>query len=590
MIGAEESALMDDARSTRRGAEASAATLSTLPSPVPNRLLYGDNLRFLRDPHLLPSASVDLIYLDPPFNSNATYNVLFKEATGDSSAAQIQAFDDTWAWDASAAESLAWLMQDAHTPPTLVVLVRTFHQFLGHTPMLAYLVQMAIRLVHMRRVLKPTGSLYLHCDPTASHYLKLLLDATFGPEQFRNEIVWKRTSGRVGPTRYGRVHDIILFYGATDRITWNSPATPQTEENAKGHDLVRDADGTLRRVSDLSAMGPGPARRFGKQSIDPPKGRHWQFDQKGVDERWKDRRIRLNSRGVPRLFTPLSELPGVAIHDVWTDIEPINSAAQERLHYPTQKPLALLKRIIAASSNPGDVVLDPFCGCGTTIDAVESLNRENPDAAPRQWIGIDVTHLAVNLIKYRLRRFNPAPLYQVLGEPSDVEGATQLFRDDPFQFQYWACGLVGARPLGVVESSRSARKGADRGIDGIRFFVDDNKGPKSILVQVKGGKVGSRDVREFRGVIERESAAMGLLLSLAEPTKPMLAEAAGLEAYAVPGERTRIPRLQVVTISTLLTGGTPARPAGVVLPPHAEFERTIKQAPTFDEATLFTAS
>ncbi|MCB9841067.1 MAG: restriction endonuclease [Phycisphaeraceae bacterium] len=561
-----------------------------IAAPPPNALYYGDNLPLLRDRDLFPNESVDLIYLDPPFNSNATYNVLFKESSGESSTAQIKAFDDTWSWDASAAEALALLMHDKDTPPPVVTLMRTFHQFMGHTPMLAYLVQMAARLVHMRRILRPAGSIYLHCDPTASHYLKIVLDGIFGAAQFRNEIVWKRTSGRVGPTRYGRVHDIILFFGASESITWNAPSTPQDATTAKGHDLVTDDHGETFRVSDLSAMGPGPARRFGKKSIAPPKGRHWQFDQAGVDQRWASGRIRLNSKGVPRLYTPLGELPGIAIHDVWSDIEPINAAAQERLHYPTQKPLALLRRIIAASSKPGDVVLDPFCGCGTTIDAVESLNRESPKDPPRRWIGIDVTHLAINLIKYRLRRFDPSPRYVLRGEPTDLAGATQLFKDDPFQFQYWACGLVGARPAVATESGRSAKKGADRGIDGVRFFVDDNKGPKSILVQVKGGRVGSKDIRDFRGTLEREHAVLGLFVSLNAPTKPMLAEAATVPPYTSPVDGSRTPALQVVTVESLLAGGTPVRPAGIALPPSVEFDRTVKRAKSFDEATLFSSA
>jgi site-specific DNA-methyltransferase (adenine-specific) len=555
-----------------------------------NLLFYGDNLTFLSDPAVFPDGSVDLVYLDPPFNSAATYNVLFREGSGEESAAQIKAFDDTWSWDASANEALYRLLHEKAANNEVKSLVKTFHQFLGHSPMLAYLVQMSVRLVHLRRVLKETGSLYLHCDPTASHYLKLVLDGVFGPASFRNEIVWKRTSGRKAPTRYGRVHDVIFFYTVSERCVWNPPAIPQTAENARGHDLVTTEDGQMFRVSDFSAMGAGPARRFGKKTIAPPKGRHWQYDQKGVDEAWKAGRVRLNSKGVPRLFTPIEELAGVAVHDVWTDIEPINASAQERLGYPTQKPLALLKRIIAASSSPGDVILDPFCGCGTTIDATETINRENPGEKPRRWVGIDITHLAVNLIKSRLTRFDPPVKYAVRGEPLDEPGARALFKQDPYQFQFWACGLVGARPAGTTDG-KTGKKGADRGIDGQRFFVDDNTGPKVILVQVKGGKTGAKDVRDFRGTLEREGAAMGILITLDEPTKPMREEAATMPPYRSMAEQKGVPRLQIVSIAQLLEGGSPSAPTGVVLPrgvDTAGADRTLRKAERHESGGLFS--
>lgn len=553
-----------------------------------NLLLYGDNLPFLMDASLMPDESVDLVYLDPPFNSNASYNVLFKEVSGTPSAAQIHAFDDTWSWDDSANSVLHQILQDRHAPDGVKALIKTFHSFLGHSPMLAYLVQMSVRLVHLRRVLKATGSLYLHCDPTASHYLKLVLDGIFGPENFQNEIVWKRTSGRKGLTRFGRVHDIILFYSKGNDAIWNEPRLPLSAENLKGHDFVTDDDGQVFRVSDLSAMGQGPTRQFGMFKIKPPTGRHWQFDQKGIDERWKDGRIRLNTKGAPRLYTPVDALPGVSIHDTWTDIEPINASARERLHYPTQKPLALLKRIIAASSNPGAIILDPFCGCGTTIDAVESLNRDFPGSKPRRWIGIDVTHLAINLIKARLTRFDPPPTYAVFGEPIDAAGATDLFKLDPYQFQFWACGLVGSRPRGSLDG-KSGKKGADRGVDGVRYFVDDNTGPKTILVQVKGGKVGSKDVRDFRGTIERENAAIGLLICLQEPTKEMLREAATLAPYVSKSESAGVPKLQIITITQLMAGGNPTQPNGVILPRgiDAAADKTFKKAKKHDEGGLF---
>ncbi len=434
-----------------------------------NHLFYGDNLDFIRDHSVFPSESVDLIYLDPPFNSNANYNVLFSETAGESSSAQIRAFDDTWAWDTSAAEALAFLMNDQHTPAAVVSLIKIFHQFLGHSPMLAYLVQMAVRLVHLRRILKPTGSLYLHCDPTASHYLKMVLDGVFQAKHFLNEIIWKRTHAHGSADRFGRVHDVIFLYGATESRLWAYPRIPHDPDYVETKFRWIDQK-TSRRYQDVSLTGAGKSTGpSGKpwRRVNPTKvGRHWALPQKMLQhysitgKTIQDKLDALDAAGlihwptkkggVPRLKWFADALEGVAPTDVWIDIPPINSQAQERLGYPTQKTIDLLKRIIAASSSPGAVILDPVCGCGTTIDAVETISRENPDLAPRRWIGIDITHLAINLIKHRLARFDPSPVYEVVGEPKDLSGARQLFHDDPFQFQFWACGLVGARPAGAT--------------------------------------------------------------------------------------------------------------------------------------------
>jgi len=524
---------------------------------TPNTLYFGDNLDILR--RYIEDESLDLIYLDPPFNSNADYNVLFAEKDGTQAHAQIKAFEDTWSWDEEAAREYAEVLNSGHD--RVARALKGLHDFLGGSDMMAYLSMMAIRLIELRRVLKSTGSIYLHCDPTASHYLKIVMDAVFGPERFRNEIVWKRTSGRKGPTRFGRVHDTILFYANSAKATWNPPTTPQTAETARGHDLVEDDDGNVYRASDPTGMGQGPARRFGKKMIAPATGRHWAYDQDTIDQMMESGQIRLNRKGQPRLWTPIEELSGIAVHDVWTDIEPINSAAQERLKYPTQKPEALLERIIAASSNEGDIVLDPFCGCGTSIVAAQKLNRH--------WIGIDITHLAINLIKVRLAdAFGPkiAETYKVIGEPEDLAGACALAAQDKYQFQYWALGLVGARPM-------EEKKGADKGIDG-RLYITDREGDtKSVIISVKGGKVTSSQVRDLRGVIEREEAAIGVFITLELPTKDMKKEAAEAGMWKTKSvAASSHPRLQILTIEDLLAGKKIDMPA-------AQSIRSFKQAP-----------
>jgi DNA modification methylase len=505
-----------------------------------NKLYYGDNLEVLR--RYVKDETVDLVYLDPPFNSRQDYNVLFAEKDGTRAASQIQAFEDTWEWNAESKRVYEELVERGDRVSDVM---RAFHTFLLNSDMMAYLAMMAPRLIELHRVLKVTGSIYLHCDPTASHYLKMLMDAIFGAREYRNEIIWERTTGRKAGRQFGRVHDTILFYTKGDDATWNPPTIPQTEDNARGHDIVRDENGTPYRMSDPTGAGQGPARVFWGKLVAPPKGRHWAYDQQGIDDLISRGRIVMSARGNPRLRTPLSELTGVAVRDIWTDIEPINSAAAERLGYPTQKPEALLERIINTSSNEGDVVLDPFCGCGTAVSAAQKLNR--------RWIGIDVTHLAIGLIKTRLQdAFGPevTKAYDVIGEPEDLESAKALALQERFQFQSWALGLVGAR------NAHSAKKGSDRGIDGKLYFRDDANGEqKQIILSVKSGGVQVRDVRDLVGTIEREKAQIGVFITLEEPSKPMLREAVDAGFYKSPNFKDQVPRIQIRTIEELLAGG-----------------------------------
>ena len=362
-------------------------------SPAKN---YGDNLAVLRD--YIPDNSVDLIYLDPPFNSRQDYNVLFAEKDGSRSASQITAFKDTWEeWDEEASRSYHEVVERGGK---VADAMRAFRTLLGGSDMLAYLAMMAPRLVELRRVLKETGSIYLHCDPTASHYLKLLMDSVFGPKFFKNEIIWKRTSSHndasQGLTRYGRSHDTILFSSKSDKPAWNLQFKPYDDSYLNQH-YANKVEGTERRykTSDLTAAKPGGDTSYEWKGVKPPRGRYWAYSKANMEQFDAEGRLTYAPKsGMPRLKHYLDEMPGVTLSDIWTDIPPINSQAQERLGYPTQKPEALLERILRASSNEGDVVLDPFCGCGTTVQVAQKLNR--------RWIGIDVTHLAIGLIKTRL--------------------------------------------------------------------------------------------------------------------------------------------------------------------------------------------
>ncbi len=543
------------------------------PKPITkNTLFYGDNLAILRE-HIADE-SVDLVYLDPPFNSNRSYNVLFKDESGQAAEAQITAFDDTWHWGHQAEELYAELVTDINGK--VGQMIGALRGAIGENQMMAYLVMMAARLVELRRVLKPTGSLYLHCDPTASHYLKIILDTIFGAQNYQNEIVWhryKRPKGSQFEARkFGASTDSILFYTKTSNYQFYADRikTPLDDEELKKRYPLIDEKGPYSSGPLLrsASMGARPNLVYEYNGYTPgPEG--WRLT--------KDKLIAIDnqgdmfwtSNGVPRRKVRPQAEPGQQIDNLWTDIEAIGSQAAERLGYPTQKPLALLERIIQVSSSPGDVVLDPFCGCGTTVAAAQKLGR--------QWIGIDVTHLAIALQKYRLQEMFPDAQFDVKGEPQDLGAAKQLANDDKYQFQWWALSLIRARPQGGEAGSKVGKKGADQGIDGVKTFIDNASGkPKKVLVQVKGGHVGREVIASLRGTVEREQAAIGVLITLEPATKPMETEAVTAGFYESPGWGQKYPRLQILTIEQLLHG------AQVQMPPAYG---TFKQAQVVKQAS-----
>jgi len=518
-----------------------------------NKLFYGDNLDILRNREYFPDACVDLIYLDPPFNSNRSYNVLFKDESGLESEAQITAFEDTWHWGRAAEDTYHELVTGA--PDRVATAVGALRELIGTNQMMAYLVMMAARLVELHRVLKPTGSLYLHCDPTSSHYLKMIMDTIFGARNFRNEIIWQRTSSHSNVIqKYGAVHDVVFFYTASEDFTWNMQYVPYDEEYLKTFFDQQEPDGRRYARRDLTAsmQRASTGQIYEWRGIRPPPSRCWAMTKEKMDELEAQGRIHWPKKegGMPRLKLYPEDLPGTPLQDVWTDIKTMHNLSSERLGYPTQKPLELLERIVQASSNPGDVVLDPFCGCGTAIAAAHKLDR--------RWIGIDITHLSVALQKYRLLDMfgiEPGEGYTVIGEPRTVDGARQLAQDDRFQFQFWALSLVQARPLGGTVGGRSGKRGPDRGIDGVITFIDDNSGkPKRVIVQVKSGKVSSRDIRDLVGTVEREKAAIGVFITLEPPSRDMETEAVSAGYYESPGWGQSYPRIQIMTIADLLDG------------------------------------
>jgi len=513
-----------------------------------NQLYFGDNLEILRQ-HI-PVDSVDLIYLDPPFNSNATYNMLFKEPSGEQSAAQIAAFEDTWIWGPQS--EVAFDEAVMAGPPNLAELLKALRQVLGPSNMLAYLSMMAVRLVEMHRVLKPTGSLFLHCDPTASHYIKLVLDNIFSPKNFRNEIIWERSQPKGhAKLRFSRCHDTIFFYSKSEKSLFN----PQYAEHdpaylERFYRYVEPETG--RRYTLDNLLNPHKERPNLTYEFPPGSGtvRVWRWTQERMMEAWKEGRVVIAEGGVARYKRYLDEMSGTSIKDLWCDIEHLHGSSREYLGYQTQKPEALLERIIRAGSNEGNVVLDPFCGCGTAVAVAERLKR--------RWIGIDVTYLAIDLIRKRLQDSfkNELAPYEEIGIPRDLPSAERLFKLNPFQFECWALAALGAR-------SAREKRGADRGIDGVMNLRDEYSGEyKRIILQVKGGHVTVSQVRDLKGVLDREKAEMGVFLTLKRPTRQMREEAAAAGSFLDPQfPEHRFPRLQILTIEDLFVGRKVALPS-----------------------------
>ena len=564
----------------------------------PNTLYFGDNLHILRQ--YIPDESVDLIYLDPPFNSNATYNVLFRERSGEESAAQITAFDDTWRWSIESERAY----QDVITQQAGKIgdLLTAMRAFLGQNDMMAYLTMMAQRMVELHRVLKLAGSIYLHCDPTASHYLKLLLDAVFGAANFRNEIVWRRTNAHNNSRVYGRIHDTVFFYSKGNKYYFN----PQVRPYSKGYidNMFRFEDDIgIYRHADATASG---VRTGGSgqpwQGYNPTNaGRHWaipaylreELEERGesltdlitqevLDLALKHNLIHLPQKegGQPAIKRYLSRRYGTRLQDIWAyqpytenmlwdtdeaideDVKWTQRSKTRR--YPTEKPEGLLSRVIRTSCPPDGVVMDPFCGCGTAVATAERLNR--------RWIGIDITHLAITLIRHRLHDAFGEDLrpYEVIGEPKDLHGAESLALHDRYQFEWWALGLVDARP------ARDRKKGADAGIDGYINFFDDNSGkPKRIVVQVKSGGVQRSQVATLKSDMERENADLALFVTLKPPTRPMQQEALQAGFYAPEAfPDHQFPKVQILTIEDLLAGIQPQYPRYA---PQATFQRAPRQ-------------
>jgi site-specific DNA-methyltransferase (adenine-specific) len=492
-----------------------------------NTLYCGDCLDVLRQ--FVPDELVDLVYIDPPFNSKRDYNLFF-----DDKKLQTQriAFEDTWTY-----KNVQDSLEELHTleHENLWSLLLVYQKVAPHA--FPYLVMMALRLLEIHRILKARGSFYLHCDPTMSHYLKSVGDVVFGRDNFRNEIVWKRTSAHSDSNTCGNAHDIILFYSRSDDFTWKQQFQPYDNEYIESHYRFLDANGRRFRTDNLTAMGlSGGGYTYEWNGVT----KVWRVPMKKMKELHEAGRIRYTKSGGAEYIRYLDEMPGMPLQDIWTDLPPINSRAKERLGYPTQKPKALMQRIVQASSNEGGVVLDAFCGCGTTIDAAESLKR--------QWIGIDISPMAISLIKRRLRDTYKSKLspYEVKGIPVDEASAIKLWQENKYAFQDW--WLLEFEVF-------SEGKGADKGIDGVGLYKVGKRANDTLKVafQVKGGEhISSKDVDALLGILAKFECQAGVFLTIEPPTKPMV------ETIATSGRVTTpigmFPRLQLLTLKDFFEG------------------------------------
>ncbi len=532
------------------------------------KLYFGDNLEILREQ--IADESVDLVYLDPPFNSKKSYNVLFKERDARPSQAQIEAFDDTWHWTPETQNQFEILMTSSEVPREVAKGLDAFRVMLGENDVMAYLVMMTPRLLELHRVLKPTGSMYLHCDPTTSHYLKVITDQVFDPRNFRNEIIWKRTSAhsdtKQGRKGYGSIHDVILFYSRGKDTSWIPYYTPYDQEYLEEEYRHQTEDGRYYQEGNPTAAKPGgdtsfewrvkreaeaeeweadlddeflsPRPGVEYKGVPPYRNRYWAYSKENLKQFAREGRLMHRSTGAPRLMLFADGMPGVGPQDIWKDIS-FGANSTERLGFQTQKPRRLLERIIGTSSRPGDMVLDPFCGCGTTVAAAESLDRS--------WIGIDITYLAIALIEQRLNDTYPGIKYEVHGVPRDLAGAEALFKESPKNFEIWAVRQLGGRP--------QPKMGGDEGIDGVIRFYIDGKDWGTVLVSVKGGAMLNPSmVRDLTGAVHRDRAELGVLITRAKPTKGMYETAAKDGHYTWPGTGQKFQRIQIVSVEDMFRG------------------------------------
>jgi DNA modification methylase len=548
---------------------------------VRNALYYGDNLEVLRSK--IKDESVDLCYIDPPFNSKRTYNQIYTNI-GQEDKAQAQAFVDTWVWDDRAKDGYQQIISnhEGRFSSQTIDLITGLRHVLKEGSLLAYLVSMTLRAVEIHRVLKQTGSFFLHCDPTSSHYLKLVLDGIFcsAGGDFLGEIVWRRTASHMTTKRWPRLHDVLLHYCKdASSIVFNPTRVAPDEDWVRREYRHEDERGRYSLDNLTGADTTNGPSGMPWRGVDPKEigaGRHWRYVPETLDRLDSEGRIYWPKKGkYPKLKQYLAESGGAAVGDVWTDIPVIGRTAAERLGYPTQKPEALLERIIRSASKDGDLVLDAYCGCGTTIAVAQKLNR--------RWIGMDITYQSISLVLKRLEKdFGKAVVETVNldGIPKDIESASALAhkKDDRLrkEFEKWAV-LTYTDNRAVIND----KKGADKGIDGIAYILTDEAEAVRMLLQVKSGNVSRGDVAKLRGDMEREGAKLGTLITLQKPSQPMKQEAKTASSFHNPLTGKSVDRIAIVTIQDIIERG-----ARLTVPVSMEGLWKAKQAKRDDQMAL----
>lgn len=520
-------------------------------------LHYGDNIELMKQLHAEHSGGfIDLIYIDPPFNSKRNYNVLFESIDLKDAKAQKEAFADTWS-SVSYHETLAEIQK---IDLDLYKFLQALDSINISKSAISYLTTMSIRIWYMHKLLKETGSFYLHCDPNMSHYLKLVCDIIFGEKNFRNEIIWKRTNAHNDTKRatsFGAIHDVIFYYSKSKTFVWNKQFTNYDEKYIQKAYNRNDETGYFK-TSDITANNPG--YHYSWKGILPSKGRFWAYSELRMQELEDNNKLYYSSTGKPYLKNYFLEMDGIILQDVWNDISPISPQAKERLGYPTQKPEALMERLIKASTNEGDLVADFFCGCGTTIAVAEKLNRN--------WIGCDISHLAVKLILSRLskpyqhdkERSEYLKSITITGLPKDIASAKELARNADkhrVQFQDWVIEYL-------LDGNSNTKKSGDGGFDGYITFPSVNPKKRGhAIIEVKSGNVGIATLRSFMNVVDKQKADIGIFVCFAEQiTKGMFLEASSKGST---DEFSNCPKIQIISVEDLLADKKPK------LPGHSDF-------------------
>lgn len=548
-----------------------------------NTLYYGDNLEVLRKK--IGTETVDLCYIDPPFNSKRNYNQIYNNI-GKEDRAQAQAFIDTWIWDDTAIEGYQEILDNsgARFTKQTIELIKGLNNVLDKGSLLAYLVSMTLRVTEIQRVLKPTGSFYLHCDPTANHYLKLILDSIFCGSrkgQYLSEIVWRRTTAhgnaKQGSKRFEINFDTIFLYSKTDNYTFNTVYEPFKEKQIEQQYGKFDESGRRYRLVTPTAAKGGGDTSYEFHGVRPPHGRYWAYSKDNLEKFFNEGKLYFSSTGQPYIKYYLDERPGVAVMSFWDDVKPMSPTSKERLGYPTQKPEALLERIIKASTNDGDTVLDAYCGCGTTISVAQALNRK--------WIGIDITYQSIALVLRRLEdQFGKVAATSVTldGIPQDMDSAQALAnkKDDRVrkEFEKWSV-MTFTSNRAIINQ----KKGADAGIDGIAYFRTNNTDNAKIILQVKSGGVKRSDIATLRGDMQREEAAMAVLITLEPPTAPMIKEAKDAGHYHHDLMDRDYDAIQIVTIEDMINGKVLDIPMSLEVLKEAQLKAAGNQLPLMDE-------